>query len=154
LKLRAMGGQTGDDSSFIRRMREKLARNRVESDVEIMAAFDRRSRMDFLRSVTVMSVPSSVPEAFGLFIIESLAAGVPVVQPKTGGYPELVGATGGGVCYEPNNAATLAKNLEELLLDPERAAQMGRAGRKVVHERYNVRRMAEATLEIYRECQG
>ena len=51
----------------------------------------------------MFSVPSRYPEAFGLYVIEALAAGTPVVLPKSGAFPEIVEDTGGGIIYEENN---------------------------------------------------
>lgn len=150
LKLRIMGGQTADDRPFLRRLRRKLARKGLESDVEFCPSFDKVSRIDFLRSLSVMSVPTPRAVAFGTFIVEALACGVPVVQPALGASPELVAATGGGICYAPNDAATLARTLEGLLLDPARARRMGQTGRQVVLREFTVRKMAERMVEVYR----
>ena len=57
----------------------------------------RSSRSNFLRSLTVLSVPARSGEAFGLYLIEAMAAGIPAVQPRLGAFPELIEATGGGV---------------------------------------------------------
>ena len=58
--------------------------------------------------------------------IEALAAGAPVVQPRHGGFPEIVQETGGGLITEPN-AKALADGIETLLLDPARARALGAA---------------------------
>jgi glycosyltransferase involved in cell wall biosynthesis len=108
--------------------------------------------MAFIKSLSVMSVPMPKPEAFGMFIIEALAGGVPVVQPAIGAFPELVECTGGGICYEPNNAPALASALESLLLDTGRSVELGRAGRKVVIERFGVKRTADRMLAVYDRC--
>jgi glycosyltransferase involved in cell wall biosynthesis len=85
-------------------------------------------------------------EAFGTFILEALAAGVPVVQPRLGGFTELVTDTGGGLLYEPNSPESLADALAEVLADPGQARAMGAAGRRAVLARYTAERMA-ASLE-------
>jgi glycosyltransferase involved in cell wall biosynthesis len=89
------------------------------------------------------------PSAIGAFQIEALAAGVPVVQPRLGGFAELIESTCGGILYEPNDAETLASKLEGLLLDPTRAKELGECGRGVVFERYNNMVMAEEIVKIY-----
>jgi glycosyltransferase involved in cell wall biosynthesis len=154
LKLRIMGGQTPDDTPFLGRLRRKLAQKGIVSNVEFCSSFDRESRIGFLRSLSVMSVPARQAEAFGMFMVEALACGVPVVQPGIGAAPELIEATGGGICYQPNDAAALAGALEDLLLDMDRARRMGRAGCKVVLRDFTVQRMAERIVEVYRQCLG
>jgi glycosyltransferase involved in cell wall biosynthesis len=88
-------------------------------------------------------------EAFGLYIIEALASGVPVVQPRHAAFPELVELTGGGMVYEPGNGLALADALEPLLLDHEKARVLGEAGRKAVREKFGAEQMAHETIEAY-----
>jgi glycosyltransferase involved in cell wall biosynthesis len=91
------------------------------------------------------------PEPKGLFVLEALASGVPVVQPRHGSFPEFLENTGGGLLHEPGDAADLAAKLGELLRSPERRLGLGEAGREAVHTRFSSRRMAEDTLAIYRK---
>jgi glycosyltransferase involved in cell wall biosynthesis len=86
-----------------------------------------------------------------LYVIEAMAAGVPVVQPRTGAFPELIEATGGGITYEGDSNA-LSVALEELLSDPQRARALGQAGRQVALEKFSADAMARATLEFYQEA--
>ncbi|MEI6808555.1 MAG: glycosyltransferase family 4 protein [bacterium] len=152
LRLKVMGGQTPEDKSFLKRLTRKLRSGNMLDDVEFCTSFDRNSRIAFLKSLSVMSVPMPHPEAFGMFILEAMASGVPVVQPRIGAFPELVEGTGGGLCYEPNNASALAGALEEVLLDTGRSTRMAQAGRKAVMEQFSVSRMADSLLEIYGKC--
>jgi glycosyltransferase involved in cell wall biosynthesis len=150
LKVRAMGGKTGDDLAFVDDLRERVAGEGMAGDFEFMDEIDREHRIAFLQSLSVMCVPMPGGEAFGTFIVESLAAGVPVVQPRLGGFTELVERTGGGTLYEPNDAPSVARALQAMLADPSRARAMGAAGRQVVLRDYTVERMAERTENVYR----
>ena len=82
-------------------------------------------------------------------MLEALAAGVPVVEPATGVFPELLEMTGGGLIYEPNNAAKLAAALESLLLKPDYAKKLGEQGRKAVFEKFNIEQTAAELVRIY-----
>ncbi len=84
-------------------------------------------------------------------MLEALAHGVPVVQPRHGAFPELIEATGGGLLVEPGSAAALAAALLELVRDPERRRQLGRRGRAAVEGQFDSRRMAERTVAVYRQ---
>src|SRR5206468_13059306 len=88
------------------------------------------AKLELLRSLTVFSVPALYGEAFGLYVIEALASGLPVVQPRAASFPELIEATGGGVLYEPGDVKALADAVEGLVLNPERLREIGDAGRK------------------------
>ena len=84
-----------------------------------------------------------------MYIPEALAEGVPVVQPRAGGFPEVVEATGGGVLYDTETPDALVHALESLLLDPEKAQTMGARGRKIVLERFSVDHMAQNIISVY-----
>jgi glycosyltransferase involved in cell wall biosynthesis len=81
-------------------------------------------------------------EAFGLYLIEALAAGVPAVQPKSGAFPELIAATGGGVICASGDALALANSIEDLLLNPERGRSLGEAGKAAVIKNFSAEAMA------------
>jgi glycosyltransferase involved in cell wall biosynthesis len=149
LKLRIAGGSTGDDEEFIGQIRRQLSALGLIDDVEFVAGFDRQARTGFLQSVSVLSVPERQPVAYGLYALEALAAGVPVVQPASGVFPELLDITGGGLLFEPNSADALAAALESLLLDPERARQLAERGREKILEKFHVKQTAAEMLCIY-----
>jgi glycosyltransferase involved in cell wall biosynthesis len=150
LKLHLMGGYTGLDRPFVDQMRNKIRDQGHEADVRIFDRFDKPSRIGFLKSLTVLSVPVPSGEAFGAYQVEALAAGVPVVQPNVGGYPEFVEATGGGIIYEPNNADVLARTIRDLLLDPDRLRSSGELGRQKVLADYSMNDMARNIIGLYK----
>src|SRR6266568_5047906 len=130
LKLRVGGGCGPSDEPFVNELRERLKAHGVLHDVEFHPNPDRTTKLELLRSLTVFCVPALYGEAFGLYVIEALASGLPVVQPRTASFPELIEATGGGVLYEPGDVKALAAAVEGLLLNPERLRVLGDAGRK------------------------
>jgi glycosyltransferase involved in cell wall biosynthesis len=140
LKLRATGGALGNDIQYVEALERRLATYGFNQDAE---------RGEFLRGLSVLSVPMKQGEAFGMFMLEALAAGVPVVQPNVGAFPEVVAATGGGVIYDANTPGALADALETLLLDPARARELGRRGRDAVFAHFSVQRMAADFVNVY-----
>lgn len=155
LTLRVSGGSTGDDHEFLAAMRKRLTAAGAASDVEWVDAFDRDARRAFFESLTVFSVPTQEGTAFGTYLLEALAAGVPVVQPNVGAFPELIDATGGGILYdakdldEARHAEVLASTLGGLLGDADRVAALGDAGRRAVLERFSAERMVDRVVDIY-----
>jgi glycosyltransferase involved in cell wall biosynthesis len=150
LKLRAAGGMGPEDGPFVKAIQQRLAHEDV-ADVEIGPGLDRSARQKLLREVSVVAVPSRQPEAFGLFAIEAMAAGVPVVLSRLGAYPELIEATGGGLVVEPDSAPGLARTLENLLARPEDARTMGDRGRRAVLDQFSISRMAEGVVSVFNE---
>ena len=148
-KLRISGGKLGSDEPFVERMRKKLQAAGVGADVEFVDTFDRESRLAFLQALTVLSVPESRPVAYGLYVLEALAMGVPVVEPAIGSFPETIEMTGGGVLYEPNTLERLVESLEPLLLDGQAARRLGAEGRAGVSKAFHIERTAEQTVRVY-----
>ncbi len=150
LRLHLTGGCTGDDRPFIQKMLKKISRHGFEKDVRIFEHFDKASRIEFLKSLTLLSVPTPEGESFGAYQAEALAAGVPVVQPDVGAFPEFVEATGGGIIYHPNDGETLAGGMASLLARPDRARYLGERGRHAVFQKYSMNTMAENMIGLYR----
>ena len=149
LKLRVGGSCGPADTPFVNSLRERLQASGLLGDVEFHPNLDRAAKVEFLRSLSVFSVPAHYGEAFGLYVIEALAAGVPVVQPRVAAFPELIEATGGGVLCAPESPQALAEAIEALLLDPARARALGEAGRRAVFERFSAEAMARAVAQAY-----
>ncbi len=145
LRLRIAGAQTGGDLPFAKQLAAKIAAAGQSSAVDWLPNLDRAAKADFLRSLSVFSVPATYGEAFGLYVIEALAAGVPVVQPRHGAFSEVLAATGGGLLCEPDDPAALAAALRSLLLDPARARQLGAAGRAAVAQNFSSAAMTQKT---------
>jgi glycosyltransferase involved in cell wall biosynthesis len=148
VRLKIGGGCGPMDEPFVASLRRRIADAGLSGDVEFFPNPDRATKIQFLRSISVFSVPARSQEAFGLYVIEAMAAGVPVVQPRAGAFPEIIESTGGGILCEPENPESLGRALEELLLAAERARGMGAAGQRAVLQEFSAEAMARATLEF------
>jgi glycosyltransferase involved in cell wall biosynthesis len=153
LRLHIGGGCGPSDAPVVAEAKALLEKAGLLSDVAFFPNVDREMKLKFFQSLTVFCTPALYGEAFGLYVIEALAAGVPVVQPRHAAFPELIEATGGGLIREPNPAA-LADGLETLLLDPPKARELGASGQRAVRERFSIGAMADATLRLYEELTG
>lgn len=149
IRIKAMGGETGDDRHFIERLEKRLADEGMADVAEFLQGIDRESRVAFLETLTAMSVPMPAGEAFGAFIIEALAAGVPVVLPAAGAFPEVVTATAGGITYVPNTPEALANALADLLRDRAKTAAIGQKGMESVRSQFTVTRMADELETLF-----
>jgi len=150
-KLRIAGGHNAGDEAFLKRIRGRLDSPGLSDDVEFLTGFDDNTKRVFLSRLSLLCVPEKQPAACGMYVLEALAAGVPVVQPATGVFPELLEMTAGGLLYDPDDASEPARSLERLLLDPDHAKDLGRRGRETVFEKFNVEQTARDMVRIYEE---
>jgi glycosyltransferase involved in cell wall biosynthesis len=143
LKLHIGGSCGPGDEPFVQQQRARLAAAGVLGDVQFFPNVGHAGKIAFYHGLTVFSTPALYGEAFGLYIIEALAAGVPVVQPRHAAFPELIEATGGGVLCEPGSPKALADTIEGLLRNPTHAGELGSRGRKAVLNEFSIERMAD-----------
>ena len=124
-----------------------MRQGRVEP-TSIWARSTADQKRQFLQSIDVLSVPTVYHEPKGLFVLEALASGVPVVQPRHGAFPELLASTGGGLLVPPGDGEALASAWRRLLDDPTLRHQLAEDGRASVCQRHTAEAMAEATLQV------
>jgi glycosyltransferase involved in cell wall biosynthesis len=117
--------------------------------IEHVPSPDHAGKVRFLQTLDVLSVPTTYREPKGLYVLEALANGTPVVQPRHGSFPELVEATGGGLLVNPDDPQDLARALRRLADNPAHAEELGRKGKEAVHARFHADRMAEETAAVY-----
>jgi len=149
VKLIATGGSTGDDAKFIKEQKRKIKENGLSDSFEILPEFEDEAVHEFFKRVALVSVPVRIGEAFGIYLLESMASGVPVVQPALGAFPEIIELSGGGVTYMPNSPEKLAETWAGLLSDPEKMEQLSRAGYEGTKANFDIHAKAKETIELY-----
>lgn len=143
LKLKVGGARTSSDDKYLAGLNRKLAEAGLLERVEWHPNVSFNEKVKFFRNLTAFSVPATYGEAFGLYVIEAMASGVPVVQPRHGAFPELIESTGGGVLCEPEDAKSLADALESVLLDGQKRERLIASGMTRVRTEYTAAKMAE-----------
>jgi alpha-maltose-1-phosphate synthase len=138
-------------------------RDTREGVVWIQAMLPKREVIQILTHSTVFVCPS-IYEPMGIVNLEAMACETAVVATATGGIPEVVAdgstgllvpieqvADGSGTPLEPDRfVADLAAAITTVLEDPDRAAEMGRAGRRRAVEQFSWASIADQTMEVYR----
>ena len=147
-RLRVAGGKLMADEPYVSGIQMDLAERGLASDVEFLPNLQQEDRAAFLRSLSVLSVPARKGTSAGRCVLEALATGVPVIQPRSGAFPELLEATGGGLLCDPENAEDLAGAIEKLLLDPAHAAELGRRGRDTVLKEFALKQAVQRMLHV------
>ena len=109
---------------------------------------DRRKKLDFLRAADIFCVPVDHIEPKGLFALEALAAGTPVVLPRRGALEEIVETSGGGLLYDPRLREQLVDRLKLLLRDPTQRIALAKSGRDFVLNHRNETSMALQTIDV------
>jgi len=148
-RLVITGGKTGDDDKFLRRIKKKIDRSGVQPSIDFHKDFEEDGRHDFFRKVSMVSVPVLEGEAFGLYLLESIASGVPVVQPALGAFPEIIDLAGGGITYHPNSPQELAESLKSLLNDSGKLSELSENGRKGIEKHFNIQDQALKMVDLY-----
>jgi glycosyltransferase involved in cell wall biosynthesis len=153
VRLRVAGFVAARDRPFVEQVRRGLEGDGLGGVVEILGEIDRETKLRFLDTLHVLSVPTVYREPKGRFVLEALANAVPVVAPAHGAFPELVEATGGGLLVEPGSEPALAAALGRLMDDPARR-QLGRRGQAVVRREFGADTEAARTLAVYDRLLG
>ncbi|MCA1633867.1 MAG: glycosyltransferase family 4 protein [Acidobacteria bacterium] len=151
-RLEAAGYMGAEHEGYLRGVEEKMKAWGLGDEFHYRGVLDRVRKIEFLQSLDVLSVPATYDEPKGIFLLEAMACGVPVVQPRRGSFTEVIEKTGGGLLVEPDDARALAEGLLHLSRDPALAEELGSRGLAGVREHYRVALMAERALEVYGGC--
>lgn len=148
LHLNIAGWRGAPNEAYAQQQFDRLRQSHWRDSFAYAGSIDRDAKIRFLADLDVLSVPTTYRDPKGLFVLEALAAGVPVVQPAHGAFPELIQSTSGGVLFTPGDSTQLAERLQTLLLnDPQRAA-FARAGHAAVHDHHAMTAVAQQTLNV------
>lgn len=121
----------------------------VAHEFEYHGEVDRPGKIAFLRRLDVLSVPATYDEPKGMFLLEAMAAGVPVVQPRRGAFTEIVERTGGGVLVPPDDPEALAGALARVARTPALREELAQRAFDGVRRHYTVAQSVDRLIEAY-----
>lgn len=147
--LEVAGYLAPEHRAYLRGVERLMKRAGLAHEFHYRGELDRAGKTEFLRGLNVLSVPSTYDEPKGIFLLEAMASGVPVVQARRGAFPEIVERTGGGIMVEPDNAVSLADGIYGLWKNPELATELGRRGAEGVRKYFSAAHMAARALEAF-----
>jgi len=110
---------------------------------------DREGKLAFLRGLDVLSVPTTYDEPKGTFLLEAMASGVPVVQPRRGAFVEIIEKTGGGLLVAPDQPDSLAEGLYQLWRDRATRERLAAQAFRGVRAHYTIAMSADRLLAAY-----
>ena len=148
-RLEVAGYLAPEHKEYLHGIERRMKEWGLSDEFHYRGVLDREGKLQFLRTLDVLSVPSTYSEPKGIPLLEAMASGVPVVQPRRGAFPEIIEKTSGGILVEPDDYDSLADGLLSIWKNPALAEQLSRDGASGVHEHYSVARMASRAVEVY-----
>jgi glycosyltransferase involved in cell wall biosynthesis len=148
-RLWAAGYLPPEHKSYLADIQKDMDSGGLSGQFLYHGELDRPAKQNYLRNLSVLSVPEPYADPKGFFLLEAMASGIPVVQPRHGAFCEIIENTGGGILVEPDNPEALAEGILELWNDPARRMKLGARGYRGVREHYSAAKMAETALSVY-----
>jgi glycosyltransferase involved in cell wall biosynthesis len=154
MRLAAAGYLAPEHRGFLAGVERKLRAAGLAGEFRYHGSLDREEKIRFLQSLDVFSAPEPYAEPKGLSVLEAMACGVPVVQPRHGAFPEIIARTGGGLLFEPGNAVQLAEKMFLLWQNRELREELARAGYAGVRAECSVEQEARRAVEVFEAVCG
>src|SRR5688572_7269055 len=148
-RLEVAGYLAPEHRSYLENARAVLAQAGLQDEMTYHGEIDRAGKRAFLRRLDVLSVPAIYDEPKGMSLLEAMASGVPVVQPRRGAFIEVVNRTGGGLLVDQDDPAALASGLHSLWADPAVRDRLGRAAYEGVRAHYTIAHSADRLMQVY-----
>ncbi|MFW6194334.1 MAG: glycosyltransferase [Halobacteriota archaeon] len=131
----------------------------VEDYVKFLGRVNDSELLKLYREAHIFLLPSVTSrdgdkEGIPVVLMESMATGLPVVSTKHSGIPELVSDGESGFLVPEKDIDSLAEKIEYLIKNPELWPEMGREGRKIVEEYYDIDKLNRRLVDIYKSLSG
>ena len=153
-RLEVAGYMAADCKPYLAEVQKHLNDAGLGNEFRYHGVIDRADKIAFLRKLDVMSLPATYDEPKGVSLLEAMACGVPLVQPRRGAFTEIVENTGGGLLVQPDDPASLAEGILKIARNKELATELGANGFRGVREHYSAAHMADRLLEAYEGVGG
>jgi glycosyltransferase involved in cell wall biosynthesis len=149
VRLEIAGALPAEHRDYFARIERQLHEWGYAGDYRYHGAVSRTAKVAFYTQLDAFSMPAAAREPKGLSVLEAMACGVPVVQPRRGACIEAIESTGGGFLVGPDSADCLAEGLWQLWQDPDVRERCGDDAADEVRERFSAYQMAQRTLQVF-----
>jgi len=153
MRLEAAGYLPRDGQPYLDGVRRTLEAAGLGGEFAYRGELDRAGKLAFLRGLDVLSVPATYDEPKGMFVLEAMASGVPVVQPRRGSFTEMVERTGGGLLVDAD-ADGIADGLFRVATAPALRAALADRAFSGVRACFTIQHSADRLLEVYKGVGG
>lgn len=148
-RLEAAGYLAPEHRGYLSSIEAQLADWGLGGEFSYLGELGRGEKLRYLSSLDAFCVPPVYDDPKGLYALEAMASGVPVVAPARGALLEHVDACEGGLLVAPDDAPAIADALLELAENPVRARALGASGHLGVAQQRSLQTMARRTLAVY-----
>ncbi len=148
-RLEAAGYIARDHQDYLASIRRKMQDWGLGDEFHYRGVLDRQEKIAFLKNLDVLCVPGTTAEPKGVYLLEAMASGVPVVEPRRGSFIEIIEKTGGGLLVSADDPAALAEGIMSLWRNPTLADELRRKGAEGVREHYSISLTASRMVSIY-----
>ncbi len=148
-RLEIGGYLAASHKGYLAGIQRSLKQAGLSDDVAYRGEVDRAGKIAFLRELDVLSVPATYDEPKGVFLLEAMACGVPVVQPRRGAFTEVVEKTGGGLLVRADDVEGLAEGLFTLWRDRTLRDELGRRGHEGVRAHYTIQHSVDRLTDVF-----
>jgi glycosyltransferase involved in cell wall biosynthesis len=149
VRLEIAGALPAEHRDYFAQIERRLHDWGYAGDYRYHGAVSRTAKVAFYAQLDAFSMPATAREPKGLSVLEAMASGVPVVQPRRGASIEAIESTGGGLLVGPDSADCVAEGLWQLWQDPTVRQHCGDDGADEVRERFTAYQMAGRMLHIF-----
>lgn len=147
-ELRLGGYQGGQHRSYIDETLSQLDHRGIPY-TNIGSPTTLAEKVSFFQGLDLFSVPTEFLEPKGLYLLEAMANGIPVVQPAHGAFPEILNTVGGGMLVPPRDPVALAESMARFA-DPEFRYEQAQKVWDGVHHHYSSEVMAQRMIDLAR----
>ena len=148
-RLEVAGYLAPAQKTYLRKVERQIQDWGLSQQFRYRGILSGTEKVEFLSKLDVLSVPASYDEPKGMYLLEAMASGVPVVQPRRGAYPEIIEKTGGGLLVDSEGPDGIVEGILSVAQNPILAEKLSRKGRQGIREHYSAELMAERTLGVY-----
>ncbi len=122
----------------------------IEDCIQFKGWIENKELGTYYSKASIVVAPSTVPEAFGLVILEAMSMGRPVIATNVGAIPEIIDNGVNGYLVEPNNSEQIAEKVIKLFLEENLLTELGRNARKKAEE-FSIEKHLENLERVYTE---
>lgn len=153
-RLEAAGYIAPDSKPYLEAIQKRLHDAGLGNEFHYRGVLERAEKIAFLRGLDMMSMPATYDEPKGVSLLEAMACGVPLVQPRRGSFTEILERTGGGLLVQPDDPQSLANGILQMARDRDLAADLSANGFRGVREHYTAAHMADKVLEAFSDLRS